>query len=88
MTNRVSMPGRSQLMEVLVSKGYNLADASLCDNFNDLHLIIGIDNCFKFVPGKRIFDNVHSIESNLGTIISGTIPNNSEVNSQVASLKN
>ena len=43
-------------------------------NHSDLHMLIGMDNYFKFVQGQKVTDGVYAVPSNLGTIIKGIIP--------------
>ena len=75
MTTRLSMPGRGKFVSSLSNSDLNLADNGIKDTMGSIHLIIGGDSYHKFVPGNRVKDNVFSIDSNLGKILIGTIPN-------------
>lgn len=76
MPDRLSMPGRSMLIGELAKSKLTLADKSISDTYSDMSLIIGVDNYFKFINAPRITGNIYGIDSKVGTLIAGTIPNN------------
>ena len=86
MPSRLSMPGRGNLVKKLLIKGITLADDDKTGNYTDLYVIIGIDNYYKFVKSSPISEQVHTIDSNLGTILTGTIPCSTKTNSNVATV--
>ena len=74
MPNRICMPGRSTLVKSLKHKGHQLADDTSNNFCDDLSMLIGLDNYYKFVKGEKLTGNIYKIPSNLGTIVAGTLP--------------
>ena len=74
------MPGRKNIVQNLVQQGYALADNSESDDYSDLTILIGTDQMFKFVKFDKIDENLFSIPSEFGLLISGTILNKSDNN--------
>ena len=86
---RVTMNGRSELIKKLKnSQNLDLADDSLGDVINNLELIVGMDNYYKFIDGNKLSDDLYQVSSNLGSIITGTIPHatNSSTNSTILNI--
>ena len=72
LANRIVMSGRKHVVEQLSQSHRNLADSSLYDRIECLHVLIGMDNFFKFLYGTRIKDDLFELPSKLGTIVLGT----------------
>ena len=72
LANRITMPGRKQLLRELQTSALNLADKASYDHLERLHIIIGTDNIYKFLYGNKLKENLYEIPSKLGTIVLGT----------------
>ena len=74
--SRISMSGRSDLVDKLKLKGFILADSSNKEIFSDVEIIIGCDQYYKFVYCQPIMDDIYAIPSRLGSLVVGNISNN------------
>ena len=74
--SRISMSGRSDLVDKLKLKGFILADSSNKEIFSDVEIIIGCDQYYKFVYCQPIMDDIYAVPSRLGSLVVGNISNN------------
>ena len=74
--SRISMSGRSDLVDKLKLKGFILADSSNKEIFSDVEIIIACDQYYKFVYCQPIMDDIYAIPSCLGSMVVGNISNN------------
>ena len=79
LANRITMVGRGKVINEVNKYKLNLADNACYDRINCLHLLIGVDNLYKFLHGNRVRDNIYEIPSKLGTVILGTFETPVEV---------
>ena len=72
--NKIFMPGRNALTNKLIIDGINLADISKGDECQNLEIIVGIDNMFKFMLAQSVSDSMYILPSKLWNLVAGTIP--------------
>ena len=75
MPARLTMSGRSDIVQQLMLRGIALADDSMSDDYSDLSVLIGSDNYHKFMIQRPIINDIYTTDSKVGTLIGGTIPN-------------
>ena len=72
---RLTMSGRSDIVQQLMLRGIALADDSMSDDSFDLSVLIGSDNYHNFIIQRPISKDIYTTISNVGTLIGGTNPN-------------
>ena len=68
---RVVMNGVREKLRSIKLGGITLADPNVSD-YARLDVLIGVDNFFKFVHGKRVHDSLYAIPSNVGDLLIGS----------------
>ena len=67
--SKISMPGRSNLVQSLELPGTFFARGIQNDCIQNLGLLVGVDNYFKFVKAQNLTDTVYLIPSVFGNLI-------------------
>lgn len=72
--NKLSMPGRSNVVRKFKSMGIKLADdIDYTDHFNDIQILIGADRYYDFVYSESV-EGISLIPSKVGSMLSGNVP--------------
>ena len=72
--NKICILGIQEAVNYLKSVDFSLADNRLTVVVTDISLLIGSDKYYKFINGHAIHNNINLLDSNLGWIITGNLP--------------
>ena len=72
--SRVYIPGLEETNQNLMKLGYEVADPEVRDRVEDISMLIGADQYYKFITGHKYVNGVNLLSSKLGNILVGKLP--------------
>ena len=72
--SRVYIPGLEETNQNLMKLGYEVADPEVRDRVEDISMLVGADQYYKFITGHKYVNGVNLLSSKLGNMLVGKLP--------------